>query len=425
MIWIVIIAGSAVAPSAFLLWYIYSRDIHPEPKGFIAATFGLGAAVAVPVLIFVYSLQAAVATPPGVWSKAAYTAFLHAAIPEEGFKFLVLMTFCWFSRHFDEPFDGIVYGATASLGFATLENFLYVSQGGLWVAILRAFTAVPGHAFCGVVMGHFIGRAKFAETGRVRLTLLGLALATILHGLYDLFLLTGTIWALMALPVLIAEVVLGILLMRRMKLDGFIPPAVEPVPYPPYGYPAYGYPAYGYPAVPPQPDDGYPAGPVQPGAQPVEQPTAAGAAATAPQAQPVWPSAYPYAPQPWPPQPGSPHPQAWPPPQAGWPPPQGWPPQYPGAYPAAYPAYPPPGGGTSAGSVLKLVFGALAGTFGAVMVLGLIGLLAEHGKSESMPLGAAITLTVLGLGGLIGGVWLFASGMKRRRGWTPPPPSTT
>ena len=92
-------------------------------------------------------------------------AVLGAAIPEELFKFLVLRWYVWRKPHFDEPLDGVVYGATASLGFATLENILYVGSHGLEMAVLRALTAVPGHAFTGVVMGAFLGRARFAEAG--------------------------------------------------------------------------------------------------------------------------------------------------------------------------------------------------------------------------------------------------------------------
>jgi len=439
---VVVLAGSALAPSAFLLWYIYSRDIHPEPKGMIAATFGLGAASAIPVLISVFALQAVVATPSGIWAKAGWTAFLHAAIPEELFKLVVLMTFCWFSRHFDEPFDGIVYGATVSLGFASLENILYVSQGGLVVAILRALTAVPGHAFCGVVMGYFVGRAKFASEGRAWMILQGFGLAVVLHGLYDLFLMTGTAWAFLALPVLIGEVVLGVLLIRRMRKDGFIPAAIfdakgrvvrpapvpapvpSPVPgygyqghgyqghgYPGYGYHGYGYHGYGYQGYAPQP------------AAYAPQP-----AAYAPQA------AEPTAPA----QPGAGRPPSTQdlkvvPPPAAWPrsappapsPATAWPAGAPGGYAPIAP--PPRPQGIGAGAVLKLVFGAVIGSTGGLFSLGLIGVLAEKGLPSGPDAGDALAaisiLGLLALGGLIGGVLMFHSGLKPRKGWTPPTPT--
>src|ERR1051326_3664445 len=92
------------------------------------------------------------------------------------------------SREFDEPMDGIVYGAVASLGFASLENFLYVAgdDHSLRVAVLRAFTAVPGHAFMGAVMGYFAGQARFGlAEKRVLNWTWAFAVPVALHTLYD------------------------------------------------------------------------------------------------------------------------------------------------------------------------------------------------------------------------------------------------
>jgi hypothetical protein len=81
--------------------------------------------------------------------------------------------------------DGIVYGAVASLGFATLENVLYVGRGGLGIGVLRALTAVPGHAFYGAMLGYYVGQAKFFPAHKGRLVLSGYLLATLAHGVYD------------------------------------------------------------------------------------------------------------------------------------------------------------------------------------------------------------------------------------------------
>ncbi len=112
-------------------------------------------------------------------------AFLCAAIPEEFFKFLVLSRYASRHKEFNEPMDGIVYGVAASLGFATLENILYVGSGGIGVTVLRALTAVPGHAFTGAVMGYYVGRARFAGPERVGLYGLALLVPMLLHGTYD------------------------------------------------------------------------------------------------------------------------------------------------------------------------------------------------------------------------------------------------
>ncbi|MCP3105051.1 PrsW family glutamic-type intramembrane protease [Myxococcus sp. K15C18031901] len=212
-----LLAGSAIVPSLLLFWYIRSRDQRPEPAGVLLGTFLLGAAICIPVVPVAMALEKLGQTwVMGTWSSALSQSFLGAAIPEELFKFLVLYRYAWRKPAFDEPVDGVVYGATASLGFATLENVLYVSDGGLGVAFMRAITAVPGHAFMGVVMGAFVGRARRRPAGqRFSLLAAGLGWAILLHGAYDLFLMTHTGYAVLSL------VVLGILVWwgRRLYLE--------------------------------------------------------------------------------------------------------------------------------------------------------------------------------------------------------------
>ena len=74
-----------------------------------------------------------------------------------------------------------------SMGFAALENILYVTKFGISTGIIRAFTAVPAHATFAILMGYFMGKAKFSKN-RIQMNLLGLFVATIFHGAYDFFL---------------------------------------------------------------------------------------------------------------------------------------------------------------------------------------------------------------------------------------------
>lgn len=218
---VLMLGGSAVVPSLLLLWYIYARDKNPEPRGLLIRTFLWGAFICVPVVPVAMALEGMGQGFTGdMWSDALVKAFLGAAIPEEFFKFLVLRWYVWRKSHFDEPLDGVVYGATASLGFATLENILYVGSGGLETAVLRAVTAVPCHAFAGVVMGAFLGRARFAEGGqRSALMWMGLGSAILLHGAYDAFLFTGSGFAVLALVVLFIEVRWGRKLYKQLQSE--------------------------------------------------------------------------------------------------------------------------------------------------------------------------------------------------------------
>lgn len=176
---------SAVVPSMLLLWYFRSRDANPEPAAVLWKTFGLGVLTVIPVLMVALPIGSAIEGVQDPVVSGFLKAFLTAAGPEEFFKFTVVTLYCARHEEFDEPMDGVVYGATASLGFATLENVLYVSSGGLGVAVMRALLAVPGHAFMGAVMGYFVGQAKFRPAEKGTLLALGYFVPFLLHGLYD------------------------------------------------------------------------------------------------------------------------------------------------------------------------------------------------------------------------------------------------
>jgi RsiW-degrading membrane proteinase PrsW (M82 family) len=180
-----LLAVSAVIPSLLLVLYFHRRDLYPEPGKVIWATFGLGIATIPGVLIVALPVAAVLKGIPDAHVAGLCGAFLTAAIPEEFFKLLVVRFYAARHAAFDEPMDGVVYGAVASLGFATLENVLYVTSGGVGVAVLRAFTAVPAHAFMGAIMGYYIGRAKFHPEERVRAGIMAYFVPMILHGLYD------------------------------------------------------------------------------------------------------------------------------------------------------------------------------------------------------------------------------------------------
>ena len=169
------------------MWFFHARDAFPEPPRVLWTTFALGVVSVAPVLLFAWPMTVLAESIDGPVAHGFVSAFFGAAIPEELFKLLVLWGYSMRQRAFDEPMDGIVYGATASLGFATLENIMYVSGEGGSAAIVRAFTAVPGHAFLGAIMGAYVGRARFADHPGERRALMGKALLVpiLLHGAYN------------------------------------------------------------------------------------------------------------------------------------------------------------------------------------------------------------------------------------------------
>jgi RsiW-degrading membrane proteinase PrsW (M82 family) len=172
------------------------------------------------------------ATNPFV--MAGLEGFIAAALPEELFKFLVVWLYCSRHKAFDEPMDGLVYGATASLGFAALENLIYTTTTtSMWVVVGRAVTAVPLHACLGAIMGYYVARAKFGRGGFGGM-LYGLFVAYVLHGLYDFFLMVplfaSEVWieenagtvllcVLLGLGVLIVSVVWTLSLVSKVRAE--------------------------------------------------------------------------------------------------------------------------------------------------------------------------------------------------------------
>ncbi|MCP4327521.1 MAG: PrsW family intramembrane metalloprotease [Alphaproteobacteria bacterium] len=225
--------AAALLPVLVILWYVRHRDAFREPPRVVMATFLLGMVTVTPLLAAWFFIGRVLSDFSDPFVFAAAAAFLEAAIPEEALKFLVLYFYA--ARHdaFDEPMDGIVYGVAASLGFAGLENILYVSDGGWQVAIARALTAVPAHALDGVLMGFYVGLAHVMPARRSEFLAKALAVPILFHGLYDLPLmllnrnemaargteyLADQPWALAAIAVLVVEAVVARHLYRRFRL---------------------------------------------------------------------------------------------------------------------------------------------------------------------------------------------------------------
>jgi hypothetical protein len=180
----VLLTGAAVLPAFLLVWFFHARDTFPEPARVLWTTFGLGCASVVPAVLLGVTVEPVLLSTDAL-SVAAFEAFVIAALCEETAKLAVLLGYSFRHGAFDESMDGIVYGATASLGFAAVENVLYVLDGGFGLAVVRGLLSVPGHATYGAVMGYYVGRARFDPANRWRLVGLGLLAAILLHGLYD------------------------------------------------------------------------------------------------------------------------------------------------------------------------------------------------------------------------------------------------
>jgi len=182
---------TALLPIAILMYYIYHKDKNlPEPTGQLVKAFLLGI-VSVP-LSFCMSIPLGLigAYPSDATSilGSISTAFFGAAIPEEIAKFFMLWVVLRKNPYYDEKMDGIVYAVCVSLGFAALENVMYLfsnEETYLSVGIARAIFAVPGHFCFGILMGYYYSLARFYPMSSGRNKALILIAPIIVHGIYD------------------------------------------------------------------------------------------------------------------------------------------------------------------------------------------------------------------------------------------------
>lgn len=182
---------TALLPIAILVYYIYHKDKKsPEPTGQLVKAFFYGI-LSIP-LSFCMSIPLGVI---GVYPAEATsilgsisTAFFGAAIPEEIAKLFVLWLVLRKNPYFDEKMDGIVYAVCVSLGFAALENIMYLfsnAESYMSLGIARGIFAVPGHFCFGILMGYYYSLAKFYPKTPKKNKVLILLAPIIVHGLYD------------------------------------------------------------------------------------------------------------------------------------------------------------------------------------------------------------------------------------------------
>ena len=209
----------AIAPGLALAIFIYFKDkFEKEPLHLLLISFALGALSTIPAFLME---KAGIMLGFGQSSNMLMTALFAFVViggSEEFCKYLMVRHYAFPKKDFNEPFDGIVYAVMVSLGFATLENIVYVlSQPSfaesMQVGLLRMFTAVPAHAAFAIVMGYNIGKAKFDPAKKEQWMKRGLFSAIVLHGAYDFFLLQNNVPGLGFLAIVV--LIIGIRIARK------------------------------------------------------------------------------------------------------------------------------------------------------------------------------------------------------------------
>lgn len=210
----------SLAPIVLILLYIYKRDKYEkEPMGLLLRCLGIGAIITLPILLIEIGIGA-IASFEDKIADAFYQGFVVAAFTEEMFKFLAFLLIVWRNRNFNELFDGIIYAVFISLGFAAVENILYVIGHGGGVGVLRAFTAVPAHALFGITMGFYFGLARFNPEKFKKYLWLAILVPILLHGLYDFFLMAENgILLLLFIPFMVYLWIAGFKKMKKHSIS--------------------------------------------------------------------------------------------------------------------------------------------------------------------------------------------------------------
>lgn len=191
------IVGAAIAPPLLLLWLVVIADSRLEPPRVVLGAVFFGVLSAIVAAVVELGLQKLIPLAHNPWIAAYQSALFFAAIPEETLKVSIIAILVLRARDFDEPMDGVVYGAAVGLGFAALENILYVVGAHTqWesVAVMRGVLSVPFHGALGAIAGAFIARARFGHllgahahspSFRRRLLVMAWLIPVLLHTLLD------------------------------------------------------------------------------------------------------------------------------------------------------------------------------------------------------------------------------------------------
>lgn len=184
------LAVALVPALAWLAWFLRKDRYEPEPRGLVLRAFVYGMAIVPAALVLERQLDALLApfARASALPRWAHLALLVAPL-EELLKFAVVRLRFYPDPEFNEPVDGIVYATTVAIGFATLENALYMRWAGAGTLVYRSLAATMLHLGCSGLVGYALGRRKFSThrpiVGRA------VAGAVLLHAGFDVMVAYG------------------------------------------------------------------------------------------------------------------------------------------------------------------------------------------------------------------------------------------
>ena len=208
---------ASIAPAFIIMYIVYRHDTVKEPLSMLAKAFFGGVLSIAITLIITYPILH-IELNSGVM-KSFFDAFFKAGIPEELSKWLIFYWLIRKAKDFDQYYDGILYAIFISMGFALVENIMYVFENGMTTAIVRSIISVPGHMLFAVPMGYYLSLSRFETGASARFhVFLSLAIPILLHGTFDFILMymgaKGAVNSGLAVLLLLAFVIFDIFMWR-------------------------------------------------------------------------------------------------------------------------------------------------------------------------------------------------------------------
>lgn len=207
----------AVIPPILFMLFIYWMDRHePESIKNVLIALVLGGISTVPAIIVEIVFGDFILFTQGGMTGSFFESFLLVAPTEEFFKFIVIFLFLRRKEFYDEINDGIVYYGAGAIGFALVENISYVLENGVGTGLLRAFTAIPLHTFCGVIVGYHAGLASFGGKKRPGFIMFrGIFIAIFIHASYNTLASLESFLSLLFFPLVLLLYAIGLLVLSK------------------------------------------------------------------------------------------------------------------------------------------------------------------------------------------------------------------
>jgi len=198
----------AVAPVVACLLWVYLKDKYEkEPINILLRFFVLGIVVSIlSIIVEKFLININIFTG---YSYILYMSFIVAALTEEGIKALILIPSLLKEKDFNEKLDGVIYSIFLSLGFATVENIIYLFFENVDLAyevgIIRAIISIPAHIIFAINMGYYISKYKFSNKniGKKHYIIMSILVPVLIHGLFDFILMIQYRWAIIVFIVYI------------------------------------------------------------------------------------------------------------------------------------------------------------------------------------------------------------------------------